>query len=110
MRWRRLIRGGGTELKEGDHYVFFLTRHHAGNFYLMPFISPPVDAKGENRKAELDEVREGLATAADPMTALRVAKAEERAFAAAVLVTKYRTRPSPALKRSRCRCERTRAS
>ncbi|MBN9519323.1 hypothetical protein J0H58_12505 [bacterium] len=90
---RPIVRRGGTELKEGDRYVFFLTRHHAGNFYLMPFTSPPVDAKGENGKAELDEVRKGLAAAADPKAALAAAKVEDRAFAAAVLVTKYRTPP-----------------
>jgi hypothetical protein len=90
---RPIVRRGGTELKEGDRYVFFLTRHHAGNFYLMPFISPPVDAKGDNGKAELDEVRKALAAAADPKKALTAAKAEDRAFAAAVLVTKYRTPP-----------------
>jgi hypothetical protein len=87
------VRRGGPELKEGDRYVFFLTRHPEGTFYLMPFLSPPIDAKGENGKAELEEVRKGLAAVADPKKALTAAKAEDRTFAAAVLATKYRTPP-----------------
>lgn len=86
-------RGAGPELKEGDRYVFFLIRHPGGNFYAMPFLSPPVDAKGENGKAELAEVRRALDVVADPKKALTAGKPDDRAFAAALLVTRYRTAP-----------------
>lgn len=88
-----LPRRGGPELKVGDEYVLFLTRHHEGNFYVMPFTSPPIDPKAEAGKAELAEVKKSLAVIADPTKALTAAKADDRAFAAAVLVSKYRSYP-----------------
>ena len=86
-------RFGTPELKVGDQFLFFLTRHHEGTFYTMPFTSPPLDPKGEGGKAELEEAKKALAVVADPKTSLAAAKADDRAFAAAVLVTKYRTYP-----------------
>jgi hypothetical protein len=86
-------RAGGVELKAGDQYVFFLTRHPEGNFYVMPFTSPPLDPKGDPGKAELAEAKKALAVLADPKAALAAAKAEDRAYAATVLVTKYRSSP-----------------
>jgi len=86
-----LPRRGGVELKVGDQFVLFLNRHHEGNFYVMPFTSPPLDAKGEPGKAELAEVKKSLAVVADPTKALTAAKADDRAFAASVLVSKYRS-------------------
>jgi hypothetical protein len=88
-----LPRRGGVELKEGDQLVLFLNRHHEGNFYVMPFASPPIDPKGEPGKAELAEVKKSLAVVADPQKALTAAKAEDRAYAASVLVAKYRSPP-----------------
>ncbi len=73
--------------------MLFLTRHHEGNFYVMPFASPPIDPKGEPGKAELAEVKKSLAVIADPTKALTAAKVEDRAFAASVLVSKYRAYP-----------------
>ncbi len=86
-------RFGTPELKPGDQYVFFLNRHHEGTFYVMPFTSPPLDPKSENGKTELEEAKKALAVAADPRKALTAASADDRAFAAAVLVTKYRSYP-----------------
>lgn len=88
-----LGRRGGVELKEGDQLVLFLTRHHEGNFYVMPFTSPPIDPKGEPGKAELGDVKKALAVVADPQKALTAAKVEDRAYAATVLVAKYRAYP-----------------
>ncbi|MFO0797509.1 MAG: hypothetical protein U0804_08520 [Gemmataceae bacterium] len=88
-----LPRRGGVELKEGDQYVFFLNRHHDGNFYVMPFSSPPLDPKSEGATTELAEVKKSLAVLADPTKALTAAKAEDRAFAATMLVAKYRAYP-----------------
>lgn len=86
-------RRGGVDLKVGDQYVFFLTRHPEGTLYVMPFTSPPLDVKAEAGKAELEEAKKALAVIADPKKALAAAKAEDRGYAAAVLVTKYRTVP-----------------
>lgn len=86
-------RFGLPDLKAGDQYVFFLNRHPDGRFYVMPFASPPVDAKTDAGKAELEDVRKALAVVADPKKALTAAKAEDRAFAAAALVLKYRAFP-----------------
>ena len=79
--------------KEGDQFVLFLNRHHEGNYYVMPFTSPPIDPKQENGKAELAEAKRALGVIADPTKSLTASKADDRAFAAAVLVSKYRAYP-----------------
>ncbi|HEX4610184.1 MAG TPA: hypothetical protein VH092_18475 [Urbifossiella sp.] len=83
----------GPELKAGEQYLLFLTRHHEGSFYLMPFASPAVDLKTENGKTELADAKKALAAVADPKKALAADNAADRAFAATVLVGKYRTYP-----------------
>ena len=86
-------RFGTPDLKAGDRYALFLTRHPVGNFYVMPFTSPPLDPTTDVGKAELAEAKKALAVLADPTKALTAAKADDRAYAAAVLVTKYRSAP-----------------
>jgi hypothetical protein len=81
------------ELKEDQEFVFFLSKHPSANFYVMPMMSPPLDVKAEGTKAELESVKKTLAVIADPMKALKSAKADERAFAAAVMAGKYRSYP-----------------
>jgi hypothetical protein len=81
------------DLKEGEEYVFFLVKHPDAGFYVMPSMSPPIGATGDQAKKDIDAVKRVLATIADPMTALKADKPEDRAFAAEVLIAKYRSYP-----------------
>jgi len=81
------------ELKEGQELVLFLAKHPDAGFYTMPNMSPPLDTKAEETKKDLEAIKKVLAVAADPMKALKAEKADDRAFAAAVLAGKYRAYP-----------------
>jgi hypothetical protein len=81
------------ELKEGQEFVFFLSKHPSANFYIMPAMSPPLDVKAEETKKELESIKKTLAVIADPMNALKSEKAEERIFAAATMLGKHRSYP-----------------
>jgi hypothetical protein len=81
------------ELKEGKEYVFFLSKHRDANFFVMSNMSPPLDAKAEETKKDLEAIKKVLAVVADPMKSLKAEKADDRAFAAAVLAGRYRAYP-----------------
>ncbi len=81
------------ELKEGQEMLFFLAKHPTADFYIIPGMSPPVDLKDEQGKKELEAVKKVTAVLADPAKALKADKAEARAEAAAIMVTKYRAYP-----------------
>jgi hypothetical protein len=81
------------ELKEGQEYVFFLVKHPDAGFYVMPSMSPPISATGDEAKKDIAAVKKVLAAVADPMKALKADKPEDRAFAAEVLIAKYRSYP-----------------
>jgi hypothetical protein len=91
----RPIRRGPVvpELKEGQEMLFFLTKHPAGDFYIMPAMSPPIEVKGDQWKKELEAVKRVTTVLADPMKGLKSDKADVRAETAAVMVMKYRTYP-----------------
>ncbi|VTR98069.1 unnamed protein product [Gemmata massiliana] len=91
----RPIRGGlpPINLTEGQEGLFYLTKHHSGDFYTISPMMPPTDAKAEDYKAQIEQVKKGLAVLADPVKALKSEKADDRAFAAHVLVNKYRAYP-----------------
>ncbi|MBN9122335.1 MAG: hypothetical protein J0I06_24880 [Planctomycetes bacterium] len=74
-----------TALTEGQEALFFLTKHHEGPFYIVPYMAPPMDAKAANFKQQVEEAKTVLALVADPAKALKAEKAEDR-FAAAVAV------------------------
>ena len=83
-----------VELKEGQQVLLFLTKHPHADFYIMPgFGGAPVDVTTPEGKKQLEEVKKVTAVLADPMKALKSDKAETRAEAAAVMVSKYRAYP-----------------
>lgn len=92
---RRPIRPGmmAPELKVGDEFLLFLNKPAAGGVYLIPNMSPPIDAKTDEGKKEVETVKKVLAVVADPATALKADTADARYHAAATLVTKYRAYP-----------------
>ncbi|MBY0455918.1 MAG: hypothetical protein K2V38_01125, partial [Gemmataceae bacterium] len=89
------VRGGAqpVNLTEGMEGLFFLTKHHGGDFYTISPLMPPTDAKAADYKAQVEQVKKGAAVLAEPVKGLKAEKAADRFFAAHVLVTKYRTYP-----------------
>lgn len=81
------------ELKVGSEFVFFLAKHPDAGFYTLPAMSPPLDLKAEETKKEIEALKKVLSITADPMKALKAEKAEDRAVAATILATKYRSYP-----------------
>jgi hypothetical protein len=84
------------ELAEGQEWLFFLTKSPGGEFQIIPYLTPPVDAKSEDYKAQVESVKKTLAAIADPVKALKAEKAEDRHAAAVAIVLKYRTPPEGA--------------
>jgi hypothetical protein len=87
------IRRQPVELKEGQELLLFLVKHPEGGFYAIPAMSPPVDLGVEDAKKEIENVKKVTAVVADPLKALKSEKAEERYFAAIVMVMRYRSYP-----------------
>lgn len=79
------------ELKENATGAFFLKKHHEGPFYVFDYASQPLDAKSATYKTDLELVKKTVAAIADPDNALATKDAKDRYFAAAVIVSKYRT-------------------
>jgi hypothetical protein len=94
----RPIRGPlpAIELKEGEEKLFFLSKHPAGDFYIMPGLSPAIEVKGEQGKKELEAVKRVTSVIADPMKGLKSDKADVRAETAAIMIMKYRAYPEAA--------------
>ena len=84
------------ELKEGQTWLFFLTKHHSGEFFAIPYMTPPLETKTTTFNGDLDSVKKVLAVVADPAKALKAEKLADRFFAAVALVTRYRTAPEGA--------------
>lgn len=76
-------------LSEKQDYLLFLTKHHSGNFYVLNFMSPPVPLTAST-KTTVEDVKSVGKILADPAQALKAEKAEEKAFAAMVLIMHYR--------------------
>ena len=96
------------ELKEGQEYVLFLTKHPDAGFFIMSPMSPPLDPKIDATKKEVESIKRALAAVADPMKSLKAAAASDRAFAATMLVMKYRTHPGGMVEQSPIAAEQSR--
>lgn len=91
----RPVRGGfqQVDLKEGQEGLFFLTKHPSGEFYAITPMMAPLDPKAENYNAQAEQVTKAAAALSDPMKALKAEKADDRFFAAAALLSRYRSFP-----------------
>lgn len=87
---------GPVNLTKDMEALFFLKKHHSADFYTVEPIMAPTEVKDEGYKAQLELVKKGAGVIADPMKALKAEKADDRLFAAALLVTKYRSYPDNA--------------
>jgi len=76
-------------LKVDQKVCLFLTKLPDAAIHLMPGLSPPVENSDAN-KAVLDAVKKLAPVFADALAALKADKAEDRAHAAAALLTRYR--------------------
>ena len=74
-------------LDEKGEYLLFLRKHPSAGFYTFDYSTPPQPLPAE---AAVAEAKLAAAAIADPMKALRAEKAQERAFAAMVLLIHYR--------------------
>ncbi len=81
------------ELKEGQEWLFFLTKNADGGFHAIPYMLPPVESKAADYKAQFASVKKVLAAIADHAKALKAEKAEDRFEAAIVILYKLRTVP-----------------
>jgi hypothetical protein len=88
-------RGGyqPVNLAVGHAGVFFLAKSPDGDFYTINPALAPLDSKAANYKAQADLATKAASVLTDPAKALKAEKAEDRFFAANVLVTKYRSWP-----------------
>lgn len=82
------------ELKVGQEALFFLAKHPTADFYVIAGMNVPIDVTTAEGKKTLEEVKKVTAVLADPMKGLKSDKADVRAEAAAVMVTKYRAYPT----------------
>jgi hypothetical protein len=88
----RPIRGRGpVALTAGQEGVFFLSQHHDGDFYILAMngTAPPLNAKDENYKKQLEEVKKIAKTLDDPVAALKAKDVNDRFQAAQLLLQRY---------------------
>lgn len=81
------------DLKEGQEWLLFLTKHPSTDFYVIPNMSGPIDLKTDFGKKELETVKKVTEALADPMQGLKSEKADVRALTATALVARYRSYP-----------------
>ena len=95
VRPLRPIRPGfqPPELKVGQEWLLFLSKHPAADFYVIPSMSLPVDVKTDTGKQELGAVKKVTEVLADPMKHLKSDKADVRLLTATTMVTRYRAYP-----------------
>ena len=79
-------------LQEGQDVCLFLNKHHEESFYVFPPLAPPLEVI-EGNKATVEMLKRAAVVFDDPAKALKSAKAEDRLFAAGLLVLQYRTQP-----------------
>ena len=82
---------GVRGLKAGDRAGLFLVKHPTADFYVMPERCPRLPPDAVDFKTQIEQAKAAVKVAADPAAALTAPAAADRAFAARVLIVKYRT-------------------
>jgi hypothetical protein len=91
--------GYGIQLAVGNQGLFFLQKHHEGDFYILPMFGTFVNSQNNpGFNNELDTTKKTLKVLQNPTAGLKSANADERLETAYTLITMYRTVPfgSPA--------------
>jgi hypothetical protein len=78
----------------GAEGLFYLNRHHSGAFYEIRFMMPPLEASAKEYREQVAYAKRVATVLADPMAQLKAERAADRAFAATVLIDRYRVVPS----------------
>jgi hypothetical protein len=85
-----------VSLTEDEEGCLFLTKHHEGDFYIMPaYFDAVKKANNTNYEKEVEETKKAAKLIADPMTTLKSKDADERFQTAAMLIERYRTVKQP---------------
>jgi hypothetical protein len=82
----------------GQDGMFFLTKHHKENFYTAPMYFDFVNGENPNFKNEVRQAKLAVKIGNNPQAALKSKDNEERFFAAAMLIDKYRPFVGPQAK------------
>ena len=82
----------------GQDGMFFLTKHHQEKFYIAPMYFDFVNGDNPNFKNEVRQAKLAVKIGNNPQAALKSKDNEERFFAAAMLIDKYRPFVGPQAK------------
>jgi hypothetical protein len=88
-KWREV------QLTLGQEGCLFLTKHHQGDFYVLPQYFSLVDKKSGEFPGVVEEVEKLAKLLADPKAGLESKKADERFLTAGMLIYRYRTQRTP---------------
>jgi hypothetical protein len=81
---------GDVQYTVGHDGLFFLHKGPESRFYVTPGFGMFIPGNQDSFKKDVADAKFGVAVAADPMKHLKSEKANERFFAAALLINKYR--------------------
>ena len=82
------------QLQKGQQWLFFLNKHASGKFWVMPELYYPLSIDGKEDREHFARVVHVTAVLANPLKELRAEKAEDRSFAAVVLLESYHLIPA----------------
>ncbi len=85
-------RFGGPQFTVGQDGLFFLNKGPEGKFFTAPHYFSFVPGQAGNFKQEVDQAKLAVKIGDNPKAALKAENADERVFAAAILIQKYRER------------------
>ena len=77
------------QLKKDQEWLFFLNKHASGKFWVMPELYYPLSIDAKEDREHFAGVMHVAAVLANPMKELTAEKAEDRSFAAVVLLESY---------------------
>jgi hypothetical protein len=80
-------------LTEGQEGCFQLVKHHEGDFYVLIMGGQPLEKKAADFDKQLENVKKVVKIFEDPVASLKAKEADERRFAAGILLQKYRMAP-----------------
>jgi hypothetical protein len=90
----RVNRAPTVQLKEGEEYCLFLTKHptHKGVYWTVAWYDGIAKAGNDNFAKQVEEVKKAAKLLAKPDEGLKSKNADDRFLTAALLVTRYRNR------------------
>jgi len=85
------IPGPVVALTAGQEGCFFVSKHPDGDFYVMQQFAQPLNKSAPDYDKQLTTVKKTLKIFEDPKSALKAKEAADRAFAANLLLQRYRS-------------------